>query len=196
MANDIQSLAKQLLGNDAIAEIGKKVGLSAVDTKGVLASVLPDLLNGASNQASSASTKDSFLSALLDHSKNDASNLSSFFGKADLDDGQKIINHLLGKDGAESVSKKAAKNSGLKAADVAKILACAAPLLMCLMGKQSKKEDKKEEGISLDSITSLLGSSNISSLASSLLGNGKNGKKDDGFGLDDVASLLGNVLKK
>lgn len=192
MANSIEALSKELLSSSTLSEISKKVGISSKDAENVLTSILPNLLNGASVQANTASTKESFLNALLTHGKSDISNLTSFFGKADFVDGGKIINHLLGKD-TDTLAKSIAKKNGLKSEDVLKVLAMAAPLLMTLLAKNSEKD--KKESISLDSITNLLGSTNISNLASTFLG-GSSNKKDDGFGLDDVADILGNVLKK
>lgn len=194
MANDIQSLVKQMLSNDSLKALGKQSGVSATDVESILKNVLPDLLNGASQQASQKTTAASFLEAITNHGANDTSNLASFFNKADADDGSKIIAHLLGGN-TEDITKKAAKKTGLDTGSVVKVLAFAAPLLMSLLGKQAK-DNKKDDNDLGDVVGALLGKNSLAGLlGSSLLGGGKTSKKDDGLDLGDVASLIGNVLK-
>lgn len=188
---DISSLMTTLLSDDTVKNLSKKSGASTADVKKVLASALPSLLNGANQQAQNKKTSDGFAGALLQHAKNDTSSLGSFLDKVDLDDGAKIIGHLLGSDVA-ATQKAVSKKSGVDAKTTAKILAMAAPLLMSLLGKQAEEDDKKDDVGGL--MGALLGNSNIGSLAASLLGGSGSGKKDDGIDLGDIASLLGKLL--
>ena len=170
MALDLTSIASTLLGSDALSGIASSTGASKNDVTSVLTSALPLLLQGAGKQSKGSSTAESFAQALENHAGKSTSSLSSFFKNVDLADGAKIVGHLLGAKN-DSTAKKISKDSGLDTAQVLKILAAAAPLLMTLLGKttaQSKKDDK----------------TSTASIAQALLGN------------VDVGSILTGLLKK
>lgn len=191
MANNLNSLAKILLSSDAISGISKQTNVSSADVTSILSTALPALLNGANKQASQKSTAESFLEALQNHGANDTSNISSFLKNVDAKDGAKIIEHLLGgktKDVAKDVAKTS--STGVKSADVVKVLAVAAPLIMSLIGKQA---NKKKDGDALTSIASMLGSDEVKSLATSLLGAKTN--KNSNIDLADVLNIAGKLFK-
>ena len=94
---DITSLIGTLLSSDSITGVSKTTKASSNDVQSILAAALPALLSGAQAQAEDKNTAASFTKALATHGKKDTSDLSSFLGKVDMDDGSKIINHLLGK---------------------------------------------------------------------------------------------------
>lgn len=189
MANNLGSLAKELLSSDVLKGISKQTDVSTDDVAGILASALPALLNGANKQATQKSTAESFLQAIQSHGANDTSNITSFLKNVDAEDGAKIISHLLGSS-TETVAKDVVKSSksSIKTGDVVKVLAIAAPLLMNLIAKKSGT--KKDSDLS--SIVGLLGNKEVASLATSLLGGGK---KNDGLDLGDVVGLVGKFLK-
>ena len=197
MANNLGSLAKVLLSSDALKGISKQTDISAEDVSSILTTALPALLNGANKQATQKSTAEGFLEALQTHGANDTSNLTSFLKNVDVEDGAKIIKHLLGSN-TTSLTKEVAKSSksGIKAADVAKVLAVAAPLIMSLIGKQTGKKKEKDATTALASITTLLGNKEVQTLATSLLGGNKSNKKDDGVDLDDVINIASKLIKK
>ena len=192
MANNLGSLAKTILSSDALSAIAKQTNVSSDAVSEILSNALPALLNGANQQATQKSTAESFLEAIQSHGSNDTSNIGSFLKNVDIDDGAKIVKHLLGSN-SDTLTKKVAKTSksGIKAGDVAKVLAVAAPLIMSFLGKQAK--GKKNDN-PLSAITGLLGGNEITNLASSLLGG--NSKKDDGIDLGDVLNIAGKLLKK
>lgn len=168
MALDLSSIASTLLDKDALSGIASSTGLSSKDVTSVLKSALPSLLDGASKQTSNKSTLEGFASALEKHASKNTSSLTSFFKDIDIDDGSKIVSHLLG-DNKGKTADSLAKDLGIDAKDVAKVLACAAPLLMSLLGKKAQSAKKDSDS--------------LSSIASSLLGNA------------DVGSLLKGFLK-
>ncbi len=139
MATNIQTIAKTLLGADAIKGIGKTTGLDGEDIANILSNALPQLLSGASKQSTSKKTAASFAEALESHAGSKTSNLASFFKNVDIEDGAKIVGHLLGK-GTDTTAKKISKSLGIDAADVIKVLAAAAPLLMSLMGQKTQSQ--------------------------------------------------------
>ena len=168
MANN--SLLSSLLTPATLKGIASMTGVSANDVSSILTSALPTLLNGASKQSSQAKTAESFANALLQHADKDTKSISTFLKNVDIDDGAKIVSHLLGATGTTSATKKAAKESGIDAKTVAKVLSIAAPLLMSLLGKQSKKDNKKGDTLNLASVAgSLLSNADVGSLLTGLL---------------------------
>lgn len=170
MAFDLTSIAKTLLGNDSLTGIAKASGVSTSDVTSVLASALPSLLNGASKQSTGKTTAASFAQALADHSKSKTTDLASFFKNVDAEDGGKIIAHLLGTKGSENTAKKVAKESGVDAEKVIKILSVAAPLLLSLLGKKTKTQQKKETNSTTASLLgALMGNSDLTSILGKLV---------------------------
>ena len=101
---DINSLIGTLLSSDSVSGVSKATKANDKDVQNVLNAALPMLLKGAKSQSEDKNTAESFASALLSHGKKDTSNVSSFLKNVDLDDGAKIIGHLLGNND-ESVKK-------------------------------------------------------------------------------------------
>lgn len=137
---DIQKLTSTLLSADAIGGLSKRSGASAGEVKQVLSQALPVLLGGADEQAKGADTAAGFAAALASHAKSNTLDLSDFLGNVDLEDGAKIIGHLLG-GSSEKTTKSVAKKAGVSNDKTASILAAAAPLLMSLLGQQTEDED-------------------------------------------------------
>ncbi len=140
---DLMKLAGTLLSSDSVDGVSERTGSSGSDVSKVLAQALPILLDGANDQAKSKKSSKGFASALSDHAKDDTSNLSKFLGNVDMEDGAKIITHLLGSGESDKVDE-IAEESGVDKADVLSILATAAPLLLSLLGQQTEEEEKKE----------------------------------------------------
>lgn len=206
--NDLSALLGQLLDKNTLLALSKTAGVSQSDAQSVLANALPQLISGANTQATSANTVDSFLGALMQHSKDDSSNVTNFFQNVDLSDGDKIVKHLLGSNKQE-VTKSVANNAGVDSSAVTQVLSAAAPLLLTLLGKQlisnAKKEQPKQEASQgTDLLSALLGggqtktsnTADLAGLAASLLGGATTTKKQDtGLDLGDVASLIGKFIK-
>lgn len=186
MANN--NILKSLVNADTLKEIGKLAGVDSNDVSSVLVSALPSLLQGASKQTS-GKTAESFVTALAEHATNDTSNLSSFFKNVDLTDGAKIVSHLVGN--SDTTASKISKETGIDAKTVTKILSAAAPLLMSLLGKQSKADNKTDASSTLNLASQLLGSVDVSGIASSLLGKDKKTSID----AKDVVNLIGKFIK-
>lgn len=183
---DLNALMGTLLSDETISGVGAKTGASANEVRGVLGSALPLLLNGANAQAADASTAAGFSGALQQHAQSDTSVLSSFLGGVDLDDGAKIVAHLLGGNTA-SQTQTLAQQSGVSEAKTGNILSAAAPLLMSLLGQQAGADNSSANVAGL--MGSLLGSGDMAGLMGSLLGGssaqGSSGKK---------TGLLGKLL--
>ena len=110
---DISSLIGVLLSSDSISGVSKSTKSSSSDVMSVMTAALPLLLNGAQAQAEDESTAASFSKALATHGKKDTSDVSSFLKNVDLEDGSKIIGHLLGNDSdaIKTIAKQAGTNT-------------------------------------------------------------------------------------
>ena len=185
---DFSSILNTIMGSDSVSSLSNLTGTSEKDVSGVLSSVLPLFMNGAQGQATNAETAQSFANALASHGKDDFSDLSSFLGNVDMDDGAKIVEHLLGKDGAATAANNISAQSGVSAGNISSILSATAPLLMSMMGKQATAEaDAAPDDVDLNSLVGSLfggGSGNLFSC---------NDGKDAAGGLGD---LLSGLFKK
>ena len=124
---DISSLVGTLMSADSLQSVGKTSKTDSKTVQSVLGAALPALLGSAQAQSQDAST--GFAEALLSHSKADTSDIASFLNKVDMEDGGKIVNHLLDADSLSAIAKKA----GVSKRDTASVLSTAAPLLMSLL---------------------------------------------------------------
>lgn len=164
---DLSKIASSLLSSDSLKGLSNLTGASNKDITGVLTSALPSLLSGATEQAKDKKTSESFATALAQHAKDDTSDLTSFLGKVDLNDGAKIIGHLLGS-GKEETVKKAAKASGVSEKKTGDILSAIAPMLLSLLGQQAEEDDDKESGAS-GLVGALLDNVDVGSLLAGLI---------------------------
>lgn len=143
---DINKLAGVLLGSDSISGLSNLTEVADSDVNSVLAAALPTLLKGANSQAKGKDTTESFANALAQHAKSDTKDVAGFLGNVDLEDGAKIIGHLLGSEKTD-VTKSVAKKTGVSDDKTALILAAAAPLLMSLLGQQADEDENKSAGV-------------------------------------------------
>ena len=171
---DVTTLMKLMTSTNTVNALSSNAGTETDQTMQVLTSILPQLLGGASTQARNKDTAESFMKALDAHSKDNTRDIAAFIKNADLDDGEKIVQHLLGKKESAAV-KTAAKSAGVSQADAAKIIANAAPLLMGILGQQNQKQKTATSASG--------GSALIQALSSS------------GFTAGDAVNLLGMFMK-
>ena len=137
---DLSSLLGTLLSSESVTTASKNTKTNSSDVQNVISLAIPLLLNGIDKQAKDEKTSTSLINALSDHGKKDVSNIGSFLGNIDLEDGAKIIGHLLGSN-KESVAKDISKKSGVDLATVLELLATYAPLIMTLIGKDTVKAE-------------------------------------------------------
>jgi len=188
---DMSALLGTLLSGNSVQSLSQASGASTQDVQNVLSAALPSLLQGALGQAQDEQTAGGFASALQNHAQSDTSDLGSFLNGVDLQDGGKILMHLLGANTNQTAQQVSAA-SGVSAKSTVKILAMLAPLLMNLLGKQTQNSGG---GSSVGGLMSaLMGSGNITSILGSLLG-GKvpsvSSAKPQSSGLDLMSVLMG-----
>lgn len=170
---ELSTVMTTLLSSDSLKNLSKKTGASQKEVKAVLTDALPLLLQGADKQAKGDATREGFNKALLAHAEDDVSDISAFMGKVDMADGAKILAHLLGAE-KESTAKKISEKSSLSTESTTEILTAAAPLLMSLLGQETKKSSKsksksKNNELVGDLVTAVLDNVDVGSLLVGML---------------------------
>ena len=173
---DLSNLLGSLLSDgQTIDEIAKKVGARPEEVQKAAKLSVPTLVEALNKNAKDEEKRASLNKALEDHSEDNVEDLQGFLGSMDLQDGQKMLGHILGGK-KNQVESSISKSSGLSTSQVTGLLAMLAPVLIGMLGKK-----KKEENISKDSLPDLTGS------LGKILGGGS------GNGLMDMAK---NILDK
>ena len=173
MAMDMNDVMKIMQSSGALGQVAEMLGVDEKAANNAIDTVVPLLLKGMQGQLKNKDTKDSFLQALNDHSKDDTDDLKKAVKNADTVDGAKIVKHLLGA-GQEEAAAKAKKKSGLDTKTILKIMAILAPILMSKMGKTAKTETAKS------------GSDDMVSIVGGLL---------DGVDAGDVIKIVSKLIK-
>ena len=196
------NLISQLVNKDTIAQLAKGAKADESQVESLLSSALPLLMQGMSNNASTKEGKDSLTKALSQHAaKTNTTNVTTLLKQADTTDGEKILGHLLGGNQKDITSALAAK-SGLSSSSTLTLLATLAPVLMGLVGSENEKSAKKDNGLDLGDLISVMGglsgkkkSSGLDllELAGDLLADDSSSKKKKSSGLD-LLDLAGDLL--
>jgi len=187
------------LGKQLISGASAKTGASESKTAEVLSMAMPLLLGAMKKNASSEEGASGLMGALSNkHDGGILDNLGSLLGGSGVDqnilsDGAGILSHVLG--GKQPVVENTlSKKTGLDAGTIAQILKIAAPVLLGIIGKQTKENNINDS----DGLTGILGSmlggqpKENQSLIESLID-----ADGDGSVLDDVADMvLGSNKKK
>ena len=187
------------LGKTIINGVSGQTGQSESKTGSLLTMALPVLMQAMKRNAATPQGAEGLLSAL--NGKHDGSildNLGGFFGggvdNSALDDGGKILGHVLGNK-QQNVTNALSQKSGMDAGAVGQILKIAAPLLMGVLGKQSRQQNVNSssgiEGLLGGLLSGNSAQSEQTFLESMLDADG------DGSIIDDVAGMvLGGGKKK
>jgi len=188
----ILDLLNSDLGKTLINGVSNQTNQPENKTQDVLTMALPVLMQAMKRNASSPQGAEGLMNAL--NSKHDGSildNLSGLFsGGVDnnvIDDGSKILNHVLGNKQPQVEQALGAK-TGMDASSVAQILKVAAPILMGILGKQTRQNNVNSpsgiEGLLGGLIQSNSPQQEQSFLESILDADG------DGSVVDDVAGMV------
>lgn len=198
--SSILDLLNSDMGKQLISGASAQSGQSAEKTSSVLSMALPFLLGAMKKNSASPEGAAGLLGAL--NSKHDGSILDNLGGlfqggvdDAVQNDGAGILRHVLG--GSQpKIENALSQKSGMDAGSVAQILKVAAPILMGVLGKQTRQNNVSD-------------SNGLGNLLGGLMGSGSNQQKDqsfleslldadgDGSIIDDVAGMvLGSQKKK
>lgn len=196
MSFDLNSIGA-LISGDGLDALCKRVNVNKEDAAKVLSTGIPALLGGMRRNAGDEQGAASLSRAMSDHSEADLSNLGAFLKNVDLEDGQKILAHVLGKD-ESAVVDEISGASGVTRDNTKSILSMASPLLLSVLGSQSgssggvlgmlggllgggdsqPEQAQQEQGGLLGSLLGGGGASMASGLLSSLMGGSDNGQSD------------------
>lgn len=195
----ILDLLNSDLGKTIINGVSGQTNQPQNKTQDVLTMALPVLMQAMKRNAATPQGAEGLLSAL--NGKHDGSildNLGGLFGGGVddnvINDGSKILGHVLGGK-QQHVEQVLGAKSGMDANSVAQILKVAAPLLMGLLGKQSRQQNVSNssgiEGLLGGLLSGNSPQQEQSFLESILDADG------DGSVIDDVAGMvLGGDKKK
>jgi hypothetical protein len=195
----ILDLLNSDLGKSIVSGVAGQTNQPENKTQDVLTMALPVLMSAMKRNASTPEGAQGLLGAI--NSKHDGSildNLSGLFGGGVdsnvLDDGSKILGHVLGGK-QQNVENALSAKSGMDAGSISQILKVAAPILMGVLGSQAKQQNVNSPS-GLDGLLGGLLKGNSpqheqSFLESILDADG------DGSVIDDVAGMvLGGNKKK
>lgn len=185
--NLLGSILKALLADGALKALAKKTGLDQSALKKLLPLALPLLLKMLTRNASDKEGASSLLGALTQHTSKKP--VQEQIDEADIDDGRKIIGHILGREKGASLLSLASQ-SGLSQEQVDSALSGIAPVLLSVLSAASGGKNGKNgksgkfdlsDGLDLGDVAAILGSANLSSAQkpkeSGLLGALLGGKK-------------------
>ncbi len=185
------------MGKQIISGVSGSTGQSESDTGNLLSMAMPVLMGAMKKNAQTPDGAAGLMGALS--SKHDGSildNLGGLFqGGVDESvqkDGEGILGHLLGGN-RPNVENALSQKSGMDAGSVAQILKVAAPILMGVLGKQTRQSNVSDSNGMNALLGSMLGGQpqENQSLISSLLD-----ADGDGSILDDVAGMVLGSNKK
>jgi len=187
------------IGQTIINGVAGSTGQDSSKTGSVLSMALPVLMKAMERNASTPDGAAGIMGALSKHDGGILDNLGGLFsGGVDqsvTNDGSKILGHILGNK-ASGVEQVISQKSGVDAGAVGNILKTAAPLLMGMIGKQSR-----QSGVS--------DASGIAGLLGGMLGGASNSgpvtkeqtfleqmldSDGDGSVVDDVAGMVLNQV--
>ena len=185
---------------ESLGALSDKSSVSQDQLTSVLLSALPSMLGKMQTNAGTKDGADSLLKALDQHDIT-SEDLVKIIKTSDMADGVKIINHIYGDEKkAAAAQAEVAKKTGLDAAQVAKIMAAAAPAVLTFLAASNKKTNNTKQVSNSDgladmigSILTLTGGSSKGGLdLGSLIGAATGSSKNSGV---DIGSILGSLLK-
>lgn len=195
----ILDLLNSDVGKTLISGTSQQLGQSEAKTSSALSAALPLILGAMKNNANSKDGASGILDALQNEKHNGGvlDNLGSILGGNSIDDdvlndGAGIIGHVFG--GKEkTIASAVSKSSGVDSSSAMKILSVAAPVVMGMLGKQSRAQGVSDQGGISNLLGGMLGgeSKQQQSLVTSLLD-----ADGDGSVIDDVAGMLLSGKKK
>ncbi|GGZ90516.1 DUF937 domain-containing protein [Algibacter mikhailovii] len=179
------------LGKSIINGVSGQTNQPQNKTQDVLAMGLPVLMAAMKRNAATPQGAEGLMTALSgQHDGSILDNIDDLFGggvdDSVINDGGKILDHVLGTK-QQTIESSLGAKTGMDASSVAQILKIAAPLLMGMLGKQTRDQNVNTSGGMEDLLGGLLGGSNgqEQNLLESFLD-----ADGDGSALDDVAGML------
>ncbi len=188
----ILDLLTSNMGKSIVSGVAGSTGQSADNTKNVLTMAMPVLTKAMQRNAATTSGAEGLMGALANkHNGGILDNLGDLFeggvNEDVLQDGSKILNHVLGSK-QQGVEKIIGQKAGVDSGSVATILQTAAPLLMGMLGKQTRDQGINSSGDLTNMLGGLLGGNstqNEQNFLDQILD-----ADGDGSVIDDVAGMV------
>lgn len=208
---NVEDLLQGTLKNNVLDQLTTQLGLSdSVKASAAMDSTINVLINAISKNMSQPEGASSFLNALnRDHDGSIMDHLTEYLGghfqpqNASSVNGGGILRHLLGEK-LDSVAQTIGKQTGLDAAQIMKMMAMVAPILMGIIGKANKQVQnipgQSSGGSLIDMVLNTTKKVNQQSKQGNILTQILD-KDGDGSIIDDVAdsgfkAILGRLFKK
>lgn len=129
-------------------EVSAQTGLDTGAASGAIEMLIPILTSAlARNAASPDGARDLSDALQEDHDGSLLDDLAGYFAQPDTDDGDAILGHVLGGQRAEA-EDAVSRSTGLDTAQVARIMAALAPVLLAYLGRQQREKDLGPDGLS------------------------------------------------
>ncbi len=144
----VLDLIKSSIGQQAADQVAQQVGGNQEATQRAIAAGIPLLLSALQKNAKSKSGAASLANALeKDHDGGVLGNLGALFGQSSYQStGEQILGHVLG-NRQNNVANQLGKATGLGSADVNKILANLAPVVLGAVGQAKKQNNLGVSGL-------------------------------------------------
>jgi len=182
------------LGKTLVTSASSQLGQNKTQTTSALTAALPLILGAMKNNASTPQGAEGLLGALTKkHDGGILDNLEGMLGNSDvISDGAGILGHVFaGKE--QNVAQAVSRKSGMDLGSTMDLLKMAAPVIMGVIGKQSKQQNINDENGIGDLLGGLLGSGaqKEQSLVTQLLD-----ADGDGSVIDDLIGMAAGGKKK
>lgn len=184
-----------LMGDNVVGGIAEKLQLDKGVAQSALSAAIPALLKKITDNTTTGDGESSLRSAL--EGKHDGSilnNISSYMKNPDMEDGGKILNHVL-KGDTSNVIKRITEKSGVSSNSAGSLLKMIAPLVMGFLGKQNSNSSLGIGSLLQGAMGQLAsaGSDNDDdqSMLEKLLD-----RDNDGSTMDDITKMGGDLLGK
>ena len=186
----LQLLLNTVGAKDTVSTLTEKVGADKSQVQSAMEMIIPTLLSSMNKNVQSSTGLESLMGALDQHAEDNVQDTSNFLGGFDLQDGMKILGHLLGNSNTQTVTKNVAKNTGLSTNQTADLMGSVASMLMGLLGNQKANGALTSETLP-KALAKTTKSNDLLAIATSLLD-----QDGDGNIIDDLGNMLGNFLNK
>lgn len=191
--NNILDLINGSLGGQVVDSISREAGASKEETQSVVSAALPALFGALQRNASEGGGQGILNAINKKHDGSILDNLSGVLGADTAKDGNGILKHVLG--GTQAPLQQAlSQKTGVSAANVSKILALLAPIVMGYLGRQTKSKSVDNDSGLSDLLGGLLGGGSGADILGSILGGG--GGKSGGGNLGSILGGLGSLFGK
>ena len=192
--NPIVKQVLSSLAGQGVSRLAGRIGADESATESALSAVVPLLVSALAGNASRPEGAHSLQQALdRDHDGSILQNLGGFLENPEAANGAGILRHVLGTR-QDSVTRGLARSTNLQQDQIGQLLQIAAPLVMGLLGKQTRSD-----GVDENSLPNFLGRQSrsarkadpgLAGMLTSLLDADR-----DGSALDDVIGALGRKIR-